>query len=122
MAFYMAASVVMAFGKTVGAWGVFFLGLKLEDDIRKWSKRFKIAETFVDWCIAFVRKTKYIGLFILLSIPLMTDTVPLYIYSLFNADGKVLDMKLFGLVNFLAALARSLLLLGFWTIGINLFG
>lgn len=121
--FYAAATIVMALGKTIGAWGVFFIGLKLEEPIRDWSKRFKIVETFVDWCTIFVRKTRYIGIFVLLSIPLMTDTIPLYLYSLFNEEGKVLNMKLFGLVNFFAAIVRSIILLLLWTIfNISLFG
>lgn len=123
MVFYGVVTIVMALGKTIGAWGVFFIGLKLEEPIRDWSKRFKIVETIVDWLTIFVRKTKYIGIFILLSIPLMTDTIPLYLYSLFNEEGKVLNMKLFGLVNFSAAIVRSIILLLLWTIfKISLFG
>jgi membrane protein YqaA with SNARE-associated domain len=122
MGLYAAATIVMAAGKAIGGWAVFFIGIKLEDDIRMWSKRFKIAETVVNWCIEFVRKTNYIGLFILLSIPLMSDTAVLYIYSLFNEEGEVLNMSRFVIVNFFAAIVRSLILLGLWTIGVNLFG
>ncbi|MCK5547555.1 MAG: hypothetical protein KAI64_00965, partial [Thermoplasmata archaeon] len=38
MVLYSVATVVMALGKTTGAWAVFHLGLRIEDDIRKWSK------------------------------------------------------------------------------------
>lgn len=122
MVLYAAATLVMAAGKAVGGWAVFFLGLKLEDEIRRWSKRFKIADNIVNWCIEFVRKTNYIGLFILLSIPLMSDTAVLYVYSLFNKEGEVLNMSKFVIVNFFAAIVRSLILLGLWIVGVNLFG
>jgi len=123
MALFAAATIVMALGKTLGAWGVFFLGLKLEEPIRDWSEKYKIVKTFVEWCTTFVRKTKYVGLYILLSIPLMSDTIPLYIYSLFNKEGKVLNMKVFGLVNFLAAITRSVILFLLWVFfKVSLFG
>jgi hypothetical protein len=36
----------------------------------------------------------------------MSDTVVLYVFAVFNKEGKVLDMKMFALVNFLGALTR----------------
>jgi membrane protein YqaA with SNARE-associated domain len=123
MVYFAAATIVMAFGKTVGAWAVFYVGLKIEDDIRIWSQRIRLVETFVEWCTKFVKKTNYIGLFILLSIPLMSDTIPLYLYSLFNEEGKVLDLRKFAIVNFFAAIMRALILLSIWVLfKISLFG
>ncbi len=108
---YFRTAFVMALGKAVGAWLVFVLGTKVEDNIRRWSRKYRLVERFVTWCIAFVRKTRYVGLFLLLSIPGMTDTVPIYIYSLFNEEGEVLDMRLFTGVNFAAALVRAVFML-----------
>jgi membrane protein YqaA with SNARE-associated domain len=107
--FYAGATLTMAIGKSVGSWGIFFLGTKVEDNIRRWSERYEIARRFVDVMISFVRKTRYIGLLILLSIPLMMDTVPIYIYSLFNKEGEILHLKLFLAVNFIAAIIRSII-------------
>jgi hypothetical protein len=61
----------------------------------------------VKWCERFVRKTNYIGLYVLLSIPLMSDTIPLYLYSLFNEEGRALNRTAFLVANFLAAWTRA---------------
>lgn len=107
MSFYAGATLTMALGKALGSWAVFFLGIRVEDNIRRWSTKYELARKFVELMIAFVSKTRYVGLLIILSIPLMTDTVPIYIYSLFNEEGEVLDMKIFVGVNFGAAIIRS---------------
>ena len=105
---YLGAIIlVMAVGKTVGAWLIFYLGVRVEDNIRRWSDRYKLAARLVKWCERFVRKTNYIGLYVLLSIPLMSDTIPLYLYSLFNEEGKALNRTAFLVSNFLAAWTRA---------------
>ena len=105
---YLGAIIfAMAAGKTVGAWAIFFLGVRVEDNIRRWSERYKIAARLVKWCERFVRKTNYIGLYVLLSVPLMSDTIPLYLYSLFNEEGRALDRRAFLVSNFLAAWTRA---------------
>ena len=59
------------------------------------------------WAARFVQRTGYVGMYVLLSIPLMSDTVPLYLYSLFNAGGKSLSRRAFLVSNFLAAWTRA---------------
>lgn len=97
----------MAAGKTVGAYLVFRLGVRVEDNIRRWASKYRVADRFVKWCEIFVRKTNYVGLYVLLSIPLMSDTIPIYLYSLFNEEGKALDWRAFLVSNFLAAWTRA---------------
>lgn len=105
---YLGSIVLaMAAGKTVGAFLVFYLGIHVEDNIRRWSAKYRIADRFVKWCEKFVRKTNYVGLYVLLSIPLMSDTIPIYLYSLFNEEGRALDRRAFLLSNFLAAWTRA---------------
>jgi len=105
---YLGAVVfTMAAGKTVGAWLIFFLGVRVEDNIRRWSERYKTADRVVKWCERFVRRTNYVGLYVLLSIPLMSDTIPLYLYSLFNEEGHAVDRRAFLVSNFLAAWTRA---------------
>jgi len=104
---FVAATLVIAAGKTVGAWAIFFLGIRVEDNIRRWSEKYRFWRKFVELMIRFVQRTRHLGLLILLSIPLMTDTVPIYIYSLFNTEGETLSMSVFLGVNFLAAVIRS---------------
>src|SRR3970040_1518130 len=92
-AYLGSIAAAMALGKTVGAGLVFVFGVRVEDNIRHWSEKYRIADRFVKWCEKFVRKTNYICLYSLLSIPLMSDTIPIYLYSLFNEEGKALDWR-----------------------------
>jgi membrane protein YqaA with SNARE-associated domain len=105
--YLLSVILAMSTGKTVGAWAIFYLGLRVEGGIRRWADRYRWIDRFVRWCERFVRKTNYIGLYVLLSIPLMSDTVPLYLYALFNEEGKALDRRAFLISNFLAAWTRA---------------
>jgi membrane protein YqaA with SNARE-associated domain len=107
---FAGATLTMAIGKTVGSWAIFFLGIRVEDNIRRWSEKYKFWKKFVELMIRFVRKTRHVGLLILLSIPLMTDTVPIYIYSLFNEEGEIMQRGVFLGVNFVAAVIRAALI------------
>lgn len=118
---YLAGiTVALAAGKSVGALLIFLLGIRVEGGIRRWSERWRFAAWFVRKAEAFVRKTGYAGLYILLSIPLMSDTIPLYIYSLFNEEGRALDRNMFLIANFLAALNRVALLVVLFRVGVDL--
>ena len=112
--FLIGTSLAIAAGKTVGAWLIFIFGLNVEGSIRKWSLRWRFAAWFVAKAEKFVQKTGYTGLYVLLSIPLMSDTVPIYVYSVFNADGKALERNMFLIANFLAALNRVAILGAVW--------
>jgi len=112
------ALVAVAFGKAVGAWLVFLLGLKVEGAIYKWSARAEWIAKVVDALGRFVRRTGAIGLYILLSIPLMSDTAVLYFYALFNKEGKAIDERLFIASNFLAGVNRVALV---FILGLTLF-
>lgn len=113
-------AIALAAGKTVGAWLIFFLGVRVETSIRWWSERWRFAKWFVDKAELFVQKTGYLGLYLLLSIPLMSDTIPIYLYSLFNKEGRALERNLFLLANFFAALNRVAILAGLFLIGVDL--
>jgi membrane protein YqaA with SNARE-associated domain len=116
--YIIATAIVIGLGKVVGAWAIFFLGLKVEDNIRHWSEKYKIFNKIVRFCIWFVDRTGYVGLFILLSIPFMTDTVPIYIYALFNEEGKLMKRNYFLLTNFGAGIVRGIIFLALWNAGI----
>ncbi|MEE9116085.1 MAG: hypothetical protein V3U09_04230 [Thermoplasmata archaeon] len=115
--YMVVTAIVIGLGKMVGAWGIFFLGLKVEDNIRRWSEKYKIVNKIVKFSIWFVDKTGYVGLFILLSIPFMTDTVPIYVYALFNEEGKLMKRNYFLLTNFVAGIVRSLIFILLWNAG-----
>lgn len=110
----VAASITIGLGKMMGAWLIFYVGIRVEDNIRRWSEKYNIVNKIVRFCIKFVDKTGYIGLFILLSIPFMTDTIPVYIYSLFNEEGRLMKQNWFLLTNFLAGIARGLIFISLW--------
>ncbi|OPY34094.1 MAG: hypothetical protein A4E32_00363 [Methanomassiliicoccales archaeon PtaU1.Bin124] len=105
-------ALVLGLGKAVGSSAVFFIGFELEGPIRRWSERWKFFGKLVKFCEWFVMKLRYIGLYILLSIPLMSDTAVLYIFSLFNKEGKELKIKWFIVVNFFAGVTRALIVYG----------
>jgi len=120
---YLAAvTIAVAAGKTLGAWLVFRLGVNVEGNLRKWSERIPLTERVVEKLVAFVRRTGTAGLYIILSIPLMPDTVTLYLYSMFNAEGQAIGQRMYLIANFLAALNRVALLIILYLVGLNLFG
>ena len=121
-ALFAAAALAVAAGKTLGGWLIFRVGLRVEDNIRFWSERYPLARRAVEALDRFVRKTGYIGLYVLLSIPLMSDTVPVYLYSLFNEEGKALNQRAFLITNFLAALNRSAILVLLFLAKVDLLG
>lgn len=119
---FFVKALVLGAGKAVGSLGVFALGLKIEPVVHRWSK-YRTFKWILDKSEAFVAKYGYVALYVILSIPLMTDTIPLYLFSIFNKEGKAMEWKLFGLVNFLGGVTRAAIL---WVLltafGINLFG
>jgi len=113
-------ALAIAAGKTVGAWLIFLLGLNLEGSVRKWSERWSLARWFVAKAEKFVGRTGYTGLYLLLSVPMMSDTIPIYVYSVFNEEGKALERNMFLIANFLAAVNRVAILAMAFVIGANL--
>jgi len=118
---YLAGiTLALAAGKTVGAWLIFVLGVRVENTIRWWSEKWRFAKWFVEKADLFVQKTGYLGLYLLLSIPLMSDTIPIYLYSLFNKEGKSLERNLFLWANLFAAINRVAILVALYKIGVDL--
>lgn len=117
-AFFLGTALTIGSGKAVGSWLIFFLGVNLEEQIRGWSRRLRLVAAIVRGCEWVVQKTRYVGLFLLLSIPLMSDTAVLYVFALFNPPAKndangrpvharhTLKMVPFVLTNFFGGIAR----------------
>ena len=118
--YLVSIALALAAGKTVGAWLVFVLGIRVEDNIRRWSERWKLAGRGVLALERFVGRTRTLGLYVILSIPLMPDTITLYLYSLFNKEGQALERNLFLAANFSAAINRVLILVALFVIGVDL--
>ena len=72
---YLAGiALALAAGKTVGAWLIFVFGVKVEDNIRWWSQKWRFAKWVVGKDDLFVQKKGYLGLDVLLTIPLLSGT------------------------------------------------
>ncbi|HKW43116.1 MAG TPA: hypothetical protein VJP06_02915 [Thermoplasmata archaeon] len=112
----VGTSIAIAAGKTIGAYLIFIFGLNVEGSVRKWSDRWRVAAWVVKKAELFVEKTGVTGLYILLSIPAMSDTIPIYVYSIFNEAGKALERNMFLIANFLAALNRVAIVGAAWYI------
>jgi uncharacterized membrane protein YdjX (TVP38/TMEM64 family) len=63
---------------------------------------------------AFVRRTGWIGLTILLAIPFMSDTAVNYFYSLLNEEGHAIGRGRFVLSNLIGGVVRAYLYILIW--------
>lgn len=110
-------AAILGLGKMVGSVLVFYLGLGIGDKVEGWSAKWP----GFGWLVAksewLVKKLNYLGLYLILSVPLMTDTVPLYIFSILNKNG-VFTMQMFAFANLCAGITRASILL----ILLSLFG
>jgi hypothetical protein len=55
----------------------------------------------------FVRKYGILAMYVIMSIPGMVDTIPLYVFSIINHEGTLIRLKDFALANFLAGINRA---------------
>lgn len=119
--FFPVKALVMALGKATGAVAVFVIGEKVEETVMRFTKW-----GWFKWLLAkseaFVRRFGILALFVLMSIPYMLDTIPLYIFSILNKEGKLISMRNFALVNFLAGINRAFIVFAIFDVmGIKLF-
>lgn len=103
--------LILGAGKAVGSYFVFFIGVKVDSSVKKMSIRFKRYGKFVDKMERFVGKYGYYSLYIILSIPMMVDTIPLYLFSIYNEEEDGMNQKGFVLVNFLAGCTRAIIII-----------
>jgi membrane protein YqaA with SNARE-associated domain len=102
---------ILSLGKGVGAWIVFIIGTNLRSLLKKINSSTPFLKKILFYCEQFVKKYGYIGLFIIMSIPLMIDSVSLYLFSLLNSKeetGKyALAKRRFILINVCAGIVRG---------------
>ena len=104
-------ATALGLGKAVGAIIVFYVGYKVNPLIERWMGRHGSVARVVKALEWFVRKTGWIGLTILLSIPFMSDTAVNYFYSLLNEEGHAVGRSHFVLGNLVGGIARAYLFL-----------
>jgi len=118
---FIIPALVLGLGKGVGAIAVFFIGEKVEQTVLRFGK-WGWFKWLLDKSEGFVRRYGYFALFVILAIPFMLDTVPLYIFSVLNKEGKLMELRWFVLVNVLAGTTRaSVILIAFRYFGLTLF-
>jgi len=105
---FILIAIVMGIGKAIGSWVVFVIGLKAEKLINKymsWGWFQRLLKRVEKFCT----KYGYMAMYLVMCIPMMTDTVPLYIFSILNKDGEVFDRNWFVFTNLWAGISRTLL-------------
>ena len=116
--------IILAIGKGIGAFIVFHIGGGLRRTMKKWSIGPSFTKKIIDACETFVKRYGYIGLFIIMSIPLMVDSITLYLFSLLNpkTNGRsAMQGRFFVLINIAAGFVRGSIILGlFYLIDIKL--
>lgn len=104
-------ALVLGAGKATGSVLVFMLGDKLGTRFDRVSSKHWVYRKTLDLLRRFVARTRYLGLYIILSIPLMVDTVPIYVFALFNEEG-VMNVRYFAITNFFAGITRAAIVYG----------
>ncbi len=105
----LGKALIMGSAKALGGFAILQIGVRLEDDIRHWSERVPAYAALVKRIEAFVHAYGNVAIFIVLAIPFMVDTVPLYLFAMFNEKGRGLDRRGFIAANFAGGFVRAVL-------------
>ena len=100
-------AVLLGVGKALGSVIVFYIGLNVEKPIVGLAKRWAFFRMLVSFCKWLVDKLGYIGLYLILSVPVMVDTVPVYLFSIFKKERTDRDLRNFALTNLMAGVTRA---------------
>lgn len=114
---------IMALGKGVGAYMVFEIGYRARRFLKRVSSAGPLTSKIVGASERFVRRYGHVGLFVIMSIPLMVDSVSLYLFSLLNPyeEDTTLQRSTFVLINIGAGAVRgAIILAGFYWAGVKL--
>ena len=101
---------ILAIGNGCGSLIVFYIGTGVRKTAKKWTLKSQKIKQLITSFENFVKKYGAVGLYLFMSIPLMVDTLPLYLFSILNAEenGKrALSKKKFVLINILAGATRG---------------
>jgi hypothetical protein len=123
--FFPLKAIDLGLGKAVGAVAVYYI----PTGVRRLVHRFRsghpgihepekpqVAPPPIRWgwlrwlaekSEKFTRKYGVIALYVIMSIPGMIDTIPLYVFSIINKDRDLIRLRDFVLANFLAGINRA---------------
>ena len=120
--FFPIKALVMGLGKGAGAVAVFYIGARVEIAVLRFS-RWGWFKWLLDKSEAFVKMYGVFAMYIIMSIPGMVDTIPLYLFSIFNKRGTTIRLRDFALANVLAGINRAFLIYAIIEVlGLNWFG
>jgi membrane protein YqaA with SNARE-associated domain len=118
---FLWLALILGLGKMVGSALVFYLGLGIGGKMRSRTDRPGPFKWLMEKSELVVDKLHYLGLYLILAIPIMPDTIPLYIFSVLNEHG-VFRVEWFALINFLAGITRATILFSLlYLFGVDLF-
>jgi len=104
---FVFKAILLGVGKAVGSIIVFYIGMNVEKPINTLTQKWGFFRMVVNFSKWLVDKLGYLGLYIILSVPIMVDTVPVYLFSIFRKDRCDRDLKLFALTNLAAGITRA---------------
>lgn len=114
----------MALGKGIGAFIVFEISTSARKRLKRFSSpKNKVVKKLLEYSEWFVKKYGYYGLLIVLSTPLMIDSISLYLFSLLNPEekGEGMESGWFTLINIIAGAVRGMITLAvFYWVGLKL--
>lgn len=105
---------ILALGKGVGSFIAFEIGTRIRYVLKKKSIGIRLTKKIIAWCEKFVSNYGYYGLFIIMSTPLMVDSITVYLFSLLNPkdDGKMaMTRRWFIILNIGAGALRGTIIL-----------
>ncbi|MBS3781978.1 MAG: hypothetical protein KGY66_06920 [Candidatus Thermoplasmatota archaeon] len=115
---------ILALGKGIGAFIVFHIGTSARKRLKKLSTpENRILKKILEYSEWFVKKYGYYGLLIILSTPLMIDSISLYLFSLLNPEekGKGMEVEGFTIINIIGGALRGVITLAvFYWVGLKL--
>jgi hypothetical protein len=104
---FVLKALLLGLGKALGSILVFYIGMNVEGPILNLSKKWGFFRMVVSTCRWFTTKLGYLGLYLIMSVPLMVDTVPVYLFSIFKDEGRRRDVRIFALTNLAAGVTRA---------------
>jgi hypothetical protein len=119
---FFIKALLLGLGKALGSILVFYIGVNVEGPIIRLTQKWSFFRMVVSTCRWITKKLGYFGLYLIMSVPLMVDTVPVYLFSIFKEDGEKHDLRLFVLANLAAGFNRAAIVyFVFLELGIKLF-
>jgi hypothetical protein len=114
---FLLLAVVLGLGRVIGGVMVFYAGHKIGSQTHAWFYRWNWSTQMMNWFESLITKLGYLGLYIIMSIPFMLDSLPLYAYSISDKN-MGFQVKWFALTNFLARFTRAII----FSVLLDLFG